>query len=364
MVTEAVREHLELEARIGGYEAAAARRERSEGFYPAVAELLNAQPRQIAFTGSATESYNRALLSIPFAEGDVVVTTRQDYVSNQIAFFQLAKWRGVQVIRAADHPDGGVDIDDLARCIERHQPKLVAVTHIPTNTGLIQDVTAAGQLCRQAGCWYLVDACQSAGQLPLNVAAIGCDFLSATFRKFLRGPRGTGFLYVSDRVLSDGLEPRYLDLHSANWTGDNAYEVSEDARRFELWERSHALVHGAAAAARYATAIGLDNIEVRVQALAAELRRQLAEIKGVNVLDKGAELGGIVTCHIPSQAPQDLLQKLRQSNIHGSIVSYESARLDFDEKGVRWALRLSPHYYNTKEEIEKVTKEIFKIICL
>ncbi len=362
-VMQAIREHLELEARIGGYEAAAARRDRSQGFFTAVAELLNAQPHQIAFTGSATESYNRALSSIRFSAGDVILTTKQDYVSNQIAFFQLKKLFGVEVVRIADHPLGGFDLEDLARCIDQYQPKLVAITHIPTNTGLIQEVEAAGRLCREAGCWYLVDACQSAGQLPLDVQAIGCDFLSATFRKFMRGPRGSGFLYVSDRVLEAGLEPHFLDLHSADWTGDNAYSISPDARRFELWERPHALVHGAAAAARYATEIGLDRIAQRVQALATELRQQLSELEGVQVLDKGAALGGMVTCHIEDQVPEELLQRLRKISIHGSIVDYHSARLDFDEKGVRWALRLSPHYYNTNEEIEKVTKEIFKIIC-
>jgi selenocysteine lyase/cysteine desulfurase len=256
-----------------------------------------------------------------------------------------------------------VDLAGMARCLEQYRPRLVAATHIPTSSGSIQNVAAIGALCRTINCWYLVDACQSAGQLPLDVAAIGCDFLTATFRKFLRGPRGTGFLYVSDRVLAAGVAPLGLDLHSAEWSGDDRYTPAGDARRFETWERNHALQQGAAAAARYAQNIGLERIARRSQALARQLREGLAREKKVRVLDQGPQLGAIVTCQVAGATPRELLYALRQRRIHTSLTHFSSARLDFRRKGIDWALRWSPHYYNNEVEIEKAMQEFFEIIC-
>lgn len=357
-VIKAVQDHLELELLNGGYEAAALAREAINRFYPVLARLLNAQERNIAFTASATDSYNRALSSISFQQGDVILTTNNDYVSNQIAFLQLQKRFGIRLIRAADRPEGGVDPLDMERLIRVHRPRLVAVTHIPTSSGLIQPVQAIGELCRRHDCHYLVDACQSAGQLPLDVETMHCDFLTATFRKFLRGPRGTGFLYVSDRVLDQPLAPLFLDLHSATWPEADRYELCPDAKRFENWERAYALVLGATAAVDYALSVGLEAISTQVRNNAAYLRDKLSGLEHLALLDRGAELGGIVTVNIPGRQPGPVKARLREAGINTSLVSYGSAVLDFDQKGVDWALRLSPHYYNTVEEMDRAVGEI------
>jgi selenocysteine lyase/cysteine desulfurase len=362
-VTRSVYRHLQLEERLGGYEAAAVHEAKSQAFYPAVASLLRAADRNIAFASSATDAYNRALSAIPFASGDLILTTENDYVSNQIAFLQIAKRFGAEVLYAREDDHGGVDLEDMLRLIRKKRPKLVAVTHMPTSSGLIQDIETIGQACQETESWYIVDACQTAGQLPLDVNAIACDFLSATFRKFLRGPRGTGFLYVSDRALAAGLTPQYLDLHSANWTADSSYEPQTDAHRFEQWERNYALVHGATAATVYAQQIGLDKIADQTAFLAHQLREQLKTIPQLQVLDRGAKLGAIVTCYHPAADPNQLVQQLRAKKIHSSLNWLAYARFDFQRKGVPWALRLSPHYYNTIEEINNLSKEIFKIIC-
>lgn len=362
-VQQAVQAHLDLEYQLGGYEAAAIHSARSEAFYPAIASLLNAQAHQIAFATSATDAYNRALSSIPFAAGDLILTTENDYASNQIAFLQAVRRYGVTLKIAPEAPEGGVDTAAMATLIYELRPRVVAVTHMPSSNGLIQDVYAIGKACRAVDTIYIVDACQTAGQLPLNVETMGCDFLSATFRKFLRGPRGTGFLYVSDRVLQKEMAPQYLDLHSADWSAPDKYQVRQDARRFELWERNHALVHGAVAAAHYAQKVGLEAIAKRTAELANALREELTALKGVKVADTGAELGAIVTCYLPDQAPEKLLADLRQAQIHASIGWSAYARYDFPRKRIPWVLRLSPHYYNTTEEVQKITKKIFKIIC-
>jgi selenocysteine lyase/cysteine desulfurase len=362
-VQQAVHEHLLLEYQLGGYEAAAINAEKSAAFYVAVAELLHTQPQQIAFTTSATDAYNRALTSITFKAGDLILTTENDYVSNQIAFLQIAKRFGAKIQIAPESPTGGVDTEAMCQLIRDQVPRLVAVTHMPTSSGLIQDISTIGKACREVDTLYMVDACQTAGQLPLDVQAIGCDFLTATFRKYLRGPRGTGFLFVSERVLNSEMAPLYLDLHSAEWPALDEYQPQTDARRFELWERNHALVHGAAAAARYAHTIGLDAIAERSAWLAQQLRTALVENTRIEVMDKGENLGAIVTCFIAGQEPQTLLAQLRKEKIHTSISGIGNAQYDFQRKNIPWVLRLSPHYYNTTEEIKILTKKIFKIIC-
>ena len=361
-VINAIQDHISLEAHIGGYEAAAAVQDAVKGFYEQMALFLNTQPANIAYTTNATDSYNRALSSIVFQKGDVILTTNNDYASNQIAFLQLVKRHGVNVIRITDLPTGGIDVESAEELIKKHKPKLVAVTHVPTNSGLVQDIISVGQFCRDHGCIYLVDACQSAGQMSLDVQLIQCDFLSATFRKFIRGPRGAGFLYVSDRILKLQLEPAFLDLFSAVWTQKDQYEMIESAKRFELWERSFALVLGAKASIEYALDLGLPAIETRVKHLANLCREKLEGLPRVKLLDEGKEKCGIVTCHISGIEPRFLTTSLQKARINTSNTSIEAARIDFTEKGVKWALRVSPHYYNTEAEIDLLKATLASIL--
>ncbi len=355
-VLAAVRRHLELESQIGGYEAADAMTSEIAGFYTSVARLLHAQPRNIAFAVSATDAYARALSSIPWRAGDVILTTENDYSSNQIAFLSLQKRLGVRLLRARDLPSGGVDLEDFERLMRQERPVLAAVTHVPTNSGLVQPIEAIGKICREQNIWYLVDACQSAGQLDLNVERIGCDFLTATMRKYLRGPRGAGFLFASDRVLDAGLELLLPDMRSADWTGADEYQTASTARRFEYWETSIALLLGSKAAVDYALEVGLDFAETRINQLAGLTRQLLSELPGIVVLDKGEHLCGIVTTYAKHWESKALMEKLHAANINCRISPRVAAQIDFSRKGVEWALRVSPHYYNTEEEIGQFVK--------
>ncbi len=351
-----VQRHLELESQMGGYEAADAMAEAIAGFYGGVAQLLHTQARNIAFAASATDAYSKALSSIPWRAGDVILTTENDYSSNQIAFLSLQKRLGVRLIRACDLPTGGVDVDDFERLIRQHHPVLAAVTHVPTNSGLVQPVEAIGKICREQGIWYLVDACQSAGQMDLDVERIGCDFLTATMRKYLRGPRGAGFLFVSDRVLDAGLELLLPDMRSADWVSANEYQTARTARRFEYWEMPIALLLGSKTAVAYALDVGLDFAETRINHLAGLARQLLSEMPNVRVLDEGTHLCGIVTAHSTDWESKPLMEKLQSANINCRISPRVAAQIDFSRKGVEWALRVSPHYYNTEEEIEQLVE--------
>jgi selenocysteine lyase/cysteine desulfurase len=362
-VLRAIQDHLDLESRIGGYEAEAARADELRAAYAAVGELIGARPANVAMTENATISTMQALSSIPFERGDVVLTTRNDYVSSHLQFLSLEKRMGLRVSIAPDLEEGGVDVAAVEELVRRERPKLVCVTHVPTSSGLVQDVRAIGSICREQDVPYLVDATQSVGQIPLDVEALGCDFLSATSRKYLRGPRGAGFLFVSDRVLQRGLEPMFPDMRGADWVAEKRYRPAKDAKRFENWEFAHALVLGTGAAARYATAIGLEEIRDRVQLLAARLREGLAAIEGVRVLDRGRELCGIVTIWVEGHDPAGLAQALREECINTSYQLRVFAVLDYDDKGVTGSLRLSPHYYNTEEEIDRTVATMRRTVA-
>jgi selenocysteine lyase/cysteine desulfurase len=357
-VVRAIQDHIALESRIGGYEAADARQDAVQAAYRSVADLIGTQPRNIAFTENATASFIQALSSIPLERGDVILTTRNDYASNQIQLLSLQARLGVRILRAPDRSEGGVDVQAMADLIRRHHPRLVCVTHIPTNSGLVQDVRAIGSVCRDAGVLYLVDACQSIGQLPVDVADLRCDFLSASSRKYLRGPRGAGFLYVSDRVLDQGLEPLFIDMRGADWIAEDRYRAVADARRFENWEFAWALVLATGAAARYASAVGMELIGRRVLALASRLRKGLDTIDQVRLLDRGSELCGIVSAGIEGRDPGELVAALRNRGINTSAQIRVYAVIDYDEKQVTASLRISPHYYNTEEEIDQAIATI------
>ena len=361
-VLRAITEHLELEARIGGYEAAEERREEIASVYRALASLLGTDPANVAVTENATASFVQALSSVAFDPGDVILTTRNDYVSNQIMYLSLKSRMGIDLIRAPEDPSGGVDVMAMDELVHRRRPKLVAVTHVPTNSGLVQRVADVGAICRRRNVLYLVDACQSVGQIPLDVEEIGCDFLSATSRKFLRGPRGIGFLYVSDRAIELGLEPLFPDMRGAHWIDADLYQPVPGAQRFENWEFPYALVLGLGRAVEYAMALGLDALRERAWALAELARERLASIDAVRVLDAGAKRCAIVTATTEGRRAADIVTALSEARINTTLTHRDYAVLDFDDKGVESAIRVSPHYYNTEEEIEEFASALSALL--
>jgi selenocysteine lyase/cysteine desulfurase len=367
-VTKSLLDHLQLESEIGGYEAAAVRADAVARFYTVTAKLLNCRPENIAFGSSATDTYTRALSSIPFQPGDIVLTDNDDFISNQIQFLSCAKRFGIRIERIRNAAVGGVNLEDLEAKLYSLRPRLMAITHIPTNSGLVQPVGAIAAIydryitAHEDQTWYLLDACQSAGQLKLDVEQLKCDFLSVTARKFLRGPRGTGFLYISDKALRRGLEPLFLDMRGADWIAPDEYRQQATAMRFEDWEFAYALVLGTATAVEYCLAVGEDRIQQRVRSLADQMRRALPALPGVRVLDKGPQLAGLVTFTVDGGRPEQLVKELirRKINVVPSYRRY--AVIDFDEKGVDWAIRASPHYYNEEWEVDALVSALKEII--
>lgn len=350
-VLEAQRRHLELEARVGGYEAAADAHDAVEHTYDAVAALLGCGRDEVALVENATRAWDMAFYGLPLRRGDRIVTARAAYASNFIAMLHRAERDGIHIDVVPDDEYGQVDVGALARRLD-DRVRLVALTHVPTNGGLVNPAAEVGRLARAAGVPFLLDACQSAGQLPLDVDALGCDLLSATGRKYLRGPRGTGFLYVRRRLL-DRLDPPLLDLHAATWTAADRYELRDDARRFETWEGHVAGKIGLGVAVDYALAWGLDAVWERVQALAASLRTRLAEVPGVRVRDQGRVRCGLVTFSTDGPEAAALQRRLRRDGINVSVSSPASTRLDADARGLPDLVRASVHYFNTEDELDR-----------
>ncbi len=358
-VIDAIQNYFDLEHQIGGYELMTLHESENNQFYESAAQLFNCKTSNIAFGQHSTEGLNKALLSTPFKEGDYILTTEDDYYSYQMAFLQMAKKFGTRLIRTESLPEGGYDHESMEKMIVKYRPKMVCVAHVPTNSGLVQDVEFVGELCEKYGAIYVIDACQSVGQMPLDVQKYKCHFLCTSTRKWLRGPRGAGILYVADEILDKGYEPLFLDGWGSTWTSPNTYETLDTARRFETFERSYALMAGSRAACDYALEIGLDNIEKEVLELANYTRSELNNLSNALITDVGKNLCGIVTVHLKGQNPDVVLAKLLDKNINTSITRKGQALIDFTKKGVDWSLRISPHYYNTKEEID-ATMEVLK----
>ena len=356
-VVQRVIDHLRLEEQIGGYEAADLVADERIGVYRSVARLLNAQPDEIAITESATRAWDMVFYAFRFRPGDRVVTAQNEYSSNSVALLQAAQRHGVEIVIAESDPSGAIDLEKLRNLLQAGGVRLVAFTHIATNNGMVQPAGDVGRLTREFDVPYLLDACQSAGQMHLDVEALGCDFLSATGRKFLRGPRGTGFLYVR-RSWIEQLEPPFLDTHAAEWTATDTYTIRKDARRFEAWESSLATTLGLGAAAEYAMRIGLPRIEARTQYLARCLRTRLAAVPGIHVTDAGAKRSGIVCFFHEAVPAQQLKSRLVEQGIVVRVSDQQSTRFDPRLSSLADLVRASIHYYNTEDEIERFCLQV------
>ena len=350
-VFRAMTDHLAREQEVGGYEAQADASEAMFDFYAQTARMLNGEAEEVAFMESATKAWDAAFYALPLVEGDRILVHRSTYSSNYLALLQLARRKGLGIDFVPSDGHGQIDVDALPGFV-RPRTKLVLLTHCPSQSGLIQPAEAVGRFAREHDLLYLLDACQSAGQMPLDVQAIGCDALSGTGRKFLRGPRGTGFLWMR-RELAERLEPAVVDLESAEWLSEDRYRLAPGARRFEAWERNVAGQIALGRAVRYAVDTGLEAIAERVQRLAADLRARLHNVAGITVHDPGERKSGIVTFSLAGRDVQSIKQSLRAQAINVSVVPRQWALLDAEARDLPDLVRASVHYYNTDGEVER-----------
>lgn len=359
-VVDAQLDHLKLEAAIGGYEAAAEAEDQLQHTYDVISEMLGCSPDEVALVENATRAWDMAFYGMPFEPEDRILTSRAAYASNHIACLQVAKRTGASVEVVPSDETGQIDVDTLRQRVD-DRVALIALTHVPTNGGLVNPAAQVGTVAQEAGVPFLLDACQSAGQMPLPIDKLGCTMLSATGRKYLRGPRGTGFLYVRDDWIEQ-LEPPLLDLHAATWTGPDTYDIQPDARRFETFENYVAGHVGLGVAVEYAIEIGLDAIFDRVKRLADTVRHALSEIDGITVHDVGRTKCGITSFSAEQTDAETIKGRLRDRDMNVSVSTPSSTRLDAAARNLPDLVRASVHYYNTEREIDRFAAAVRELI--
>ena len=356
-VVDAITEHTKLEALMGGYEAEATKIDELSKIYNIVAEHIGASSYEIALMENSTVAWSHAFYALPLNPGSKILTSEAEYAANYVAFLQRAKRDNLTIDIIPSDKSGTLDVNALDSMVDE-EVGLIAISWIPTNGGLVNPAEKVGHVAKKYNIPYLLDACQTAGQMSIDVKKIGCDFLSATGRKFLRGPRGTGFLYIKDKWLNT-IEPAMIDHFGAPWIGKNVYELREDARRFETWENSYALRAGLGEAITYAEDIGIDLIHERIQLLAKLNRKLLSEVKKVQLRDIGTEQCGIISFSIEDKKqPKKIVNQMSEAGFAIGLVDPESTLIDSEKRNLPTLLRMSPHYYNTEKEIEKAVKQI------
>jgi len=359
-IHQAVLEHMELELQMGGYEAQSRAKPALERTYDAISELINCNRDEIALMENATAAWLMAFHSITFNKGDRILTTEAEYASNVISYLQIAKKNGVKVDVVPSDEHGQIDVSALETMIDP-SVALISISHIPSNGGLINPAAEVGHIAKKYNIPYLLDACQSIGQIPLDMEEIGCDMLSATGRKYLRAPRGTGFLYIRKSFMNT-VSPPFLDLLSADWTDINQYKIRDDARRYENWERNVAAMIGLGVAVDYYLDAGVEKTSTIIRSLAAKARKRLASIPGVTVHDLGLKKCGIVTFSHNRLPAQRIKDYLATKNINVNTTGVGSTRYDMEKRELETIVRASFHYYNSEEELTIFLKEIDNLI--
>lgn len=351
-----ITEYLQLEATLGGYEVKNKYQHLIEEFYQEAANLINAEKNEIAIVGNASDGINKILFSIPWEKGDIILTTEVEYGNCYLNYLKLKEEKGVEIkIVPSDH-DGNIFLDKMEEMISP-KVKLIAVTHIPTNSGLIMPAREIGQIAKKNNILYLLDACQSVGHIPVDVKELNCDFLSTTSRKYLRGPRGMGFIYVNHKILNK-LRPVTLDMVTAHWQDDKSYTLDLDIKFFEQWEKSYALVLGFSKAIAYLNELGIENTWKRIQSLSSYLRDELEKIPSIEITDIGKNQCGIVTFSLAGIDPEELVNALLKQGINLSASLRFSSVIDMDKRGLSGVCRASVHYYNTEEEIDILMEKL------
>lgn len=361
VVVDTVINYLQEEALQGGYEVEAKYHPQLESVYPLIARLINAGIDEVATVENASVAWGIAFNGIHFKTGDEVITSEMEYVTNLIGFLNAQKNYGIEIKVIPNDGQGNFSLSALEQAISP-KTKLIAITHIASTAGGMTPIVEIGKIAREHQLLYLVDACQSAGQVPIDVKEIGCDMLAVTGRKYLRAPRGTGFLYIRKEIQGQ-LRSFFMDGFSAPAVNETGFKTRDDARRFELYEKNRALSLGLGKAIEYALNIGVDRIWQRVQHLAAELRRELRTIKGITVHDLGDQQCGIVTFSVQGVDSLSVRNQLKAKNINVSIAKAISAVFYMNKNQLSIIVRASVHYYNTEQEIKLLCNELKTILA-
>lgn len=360
VVADVQKEYIDYEEKAGGYETREAFDDRIDAVYSSLATLIGASADEIALADSATRAWDMVFYGLQLAAGDRILTCMSEYGGNAIAYLHRARMTGAEIVVIDNDETGQIDLDRLYEELRKPCTRLMTMNHIPTQGGLVNPAERVGELCREAGVPFLLDACQSVGQLDLSVERLQCDVLTGTGRKYLRGPRGTGFAYVRAESM-ELFAPAFLDGRSAAWLSPDEFELAAGAIRYETWEKNYANLLGLGAAVDYALELGMSEIESRVLALGNQLRDSLGELPRLKLADQGARQCGIVSFTVEGVSPDSIMTALRLKRINVSVSRARSSRWDLPRRGLASVVRASVHYYNSSEDIAALVSALSEI---
>lgn len=372
-VTETYIAALQEEAEIGSYRSARKQTAALRQTYAELAQLLNCHVSEIALVESGSRAWDLSFSMIQLAPGSVIVTTEYEYANNYIMMLRAARQCNCRIEFIRLDEGGDISLSHLSELIDAwgKDIRVISVTHVPTHNAIINPVEKIGQLIRSAKtsgaladtAVYMVDACQSVGQMPVDVQNIRCDVLTICSRKFLRGPRGVAAIYFRKETLdreiaSNNAEPTFLNIPGFTWVQEHSYEMRRDGRCFETWESNYSAKTAFGRAINYYMARDPIGVERYVTGLAAHLRKVLRNVNGVSLTDVGANKSALVTFSMKGLPANGILHELEANNINVSIIDRRTAHINMNKRQQHFLLRSAVHYYNTKDEVEKFAQLI------
>jgi selenocysteine lyase/cysteine desulfurase len=346
---DAIFEQLQREARDGPMEAGEHGAVLVERARRAAAQLLNAPASSIAFASSGSTAWSLAFQALgPWQPGDRILVGRHEWGGN-LASMELAVQAGARVEVIPCDASGAFCPVALESMLDA-RVKLIDLTWLPANGGLINPAQAIGDLARRHAIPYFIDAGQAVGQVPVDVQALQCDVLKSAGRKHLRGPRGTALLYVRPDFLGR-LNPAQRDVFSAPWTAQG-FDLRNDARRFETSEASFALLAGLGNALQEMNRLGIERAWERVSQTSAQIREALRGIAGVTLHDLGTCQSGLIAFNLAGWDAFELKRRLglKRINIGANGVAYTP--LDMQARGLESVARISVSPLNNEHDIE------------
>jgi len=340
-----IKEYLDQEERLGGYFCVEVFKLKLSKFYQNLSNLINCQPDEISFISNTTVGFNLFINSIKISKGDNVVILENEYESNLISLLNnKVNFRVVKLSK-----DGEVDLNDLVSKIDC-RTKVVSVCHLPSNNGNQNPIKKIGKLVKAQNqkAIYLIDACQSIGHLDINVKSIKCDVLVGSGRKYLRGPRGTGFIFIKKKI-KERINPLILDSHNSSL--ENKIKVT-NKHIFENFEYSPALKIGLSESINQINKVGIARIEENIRKKTIYFREKLKKNPKIITYENNNNFSGISTLNFQEEDPKRIFNHLLKKKILTSVTQKKKLLRPFKKKKILSALRVSIHYYNTYKQID------------
>jgi cysteine desulfurase/selenocysteine lyase len=312
-----------------------------------VARMIGASPREIALAVNTGYGLNVAARALPLKEGDVILTPDLEFPANIYPWWAAAQHRGAEY-RRIPKVNGILDDDALIAALDAPRVKVLSVSWIDFATGSRVDLERVGAACRQRGIWFVVDAIQGVGACPVDVHAANVDVLACGAQKWMLSPWGAGFVYVREALIPE-MEPPFVSWMSPKGTDDfrrlRDYDLTwrDDARRFEFITLPFPDFAGMNASLELFFELGLENVFAQVESLATQIV-DWSRKHGVELVTPAepSRRGGVICVR-----PRDAAKVSARLKEKGIVHSYREG-----------AIRFSPHFYNTRAELDSALKVI------